>query len=101
MRVTLLLWCHQFSRTFPNGKPASVSTFSIYFAAIHVATAAVVLLLQVTDTGGVYFVPAFSGLLAPHWVESARGTLLGMTGEREGRGGGGGSNAHSIWGFSM
>jgi len=35
---------------------------------------------SVTDTGGVYFVPAFSGLLAPHWVESARGTLLGMTG---------------------
>lgn len=29
--------------------------------------------------GGVYFVPAFSGLLAPHWRADARGVLLGMT----------------------
>jgi glycerol kinase len=36
--------------------------------------------LQVPDTGGVYFVPAFGGLLAPHWQEDARGVLLGMTG---------------------
>jgi glycerol kinase len=28
---------------------------------------------QVEDTGGVYFVPAFSGLLAPHWQSDARG----------------------------
>eukprot|EP00882_Tetradesmus_deserticola_P007483 GHRQ01007882.1.p1 GENE.GHRQ01007882.1~~GHRQ01007882.1.p1 ORF type:complete len:387 (+),score=181.69 GHRQ01007882.1:614-1774(+) len=35
---------------------------------------------SVPDTGGVYFVPAFSGLLAPHWQEDARGALLGMTG---------------------
>ena len=35
---------------------------------------------SVPDTGGVYFVPAFSGLLAPHWEDSARGTILGLTG---------------------
>jgi hypothetical protein len=35
---------------------------------------------SVPDTGGVYFVPAFSGLLAPHWEEEARGVLLGLTG---------------------
>lgn len=29
--------------------------------------------------GGVYFVPAFSGLLAPRWRPDARGVLLGMT----------------------
>jgi len=34
----------------------------------------------VPDTGGVYFVPAFSGLLAPHWDDSARGVILGLTG---------------------
>eukprot|EP00775_Hariotina_reticulata_P008276 gene8276-8463_t len=34
---------------------------------------------SVPDTGGVYFVPAFGGLLAPHWEEDARGALLGMT----------------------
>jgi glycerol kinase len=34
---------------------------------------------SVTDTGGVYFVPAFNGLFAPHWDMYARGTLVGMT----------------------
>jgi glycerol kinase len=33
----------------------------------------------VTDNGGVYFVPAFSGLYAPHWKASARGVIAGMT----------------------
>jgi glycerol kinase len=35
---------------------------------------------QVTDNAGVYFVPAFSGLGAPHWDMSARGAFLGITG---------------------
>ena len=34
----------------------------------------------VEDTGGVYCVPAFSGLLAPHWRDDARGVLIGLTG---------------------
>ncbi len=33
----------------------------------------------VEDTGGVYFVPAFSGLLAPYWREDARGLMIGLT----------------------
>jgi glycerol kinase len=33
----------------------------------------------VPDAGGVYFVPAFAGLGAPHWDAFARGTLLGLT----------------------
>ena len=33
----------------------------------------------VTDSGGVYFVPAFAGLGAPHWNQNARGTLVGLT----------------------
>src|SRR5699024_9471265 len=33
----------------------------------------------VEDNGGVYFVPAFSGLFAPHWRPDARGALLGLT----------------------
>jgi glycerol kinase len=33
----------------------------------------------VDDNGGVYFVPAFSGLFAPHWREDARGTIVGLT----------------------
>ncbi|HSM86989.1 MAG TPA: glycerol kinase GlpK [Candidatus Limnocylindrales bacterium] len=31
------------------------------------------------DNGGVYFVPAFSGLYAPYWNEGARGTIVGLT----------------------
>ncbi|MEL6440228.1 MAG: glycerol kinase GlpK [Cyanobacteria bacterium J06621_8] len=35
---------------------------------------------QVNDTDGVYFVPALSGLGAPHWDMNARGAFLGITG---------------------
>ncbi|MBU1170841.1 MAG: glycerol kinase GlpK [Proteobacteria bacterium] len=35
--------------------------------------------LKVQDTGGVYLVPAFVGLGAPHWDMYARGTITGMT----------------------
>jgi glycerol kinase len=34
---------------------------------------------SVEDTGGVYLVPAFAGLGAPHWDAYARGTMLGLT----------------------
>ena len=34
---------------------------------------------EVPDTGGVYFVPAFVGLGAPHWNADARGTIVGLT----------------------
>jgi glycerol kinase len=38
-----------------------------------------VLAAQVPDNGGVYFVPAFTGLGAPYWDPYARGTILGLT----------------------
>ena len=31
------------------------------------------------DNGDVYFVPAFSGLFSPHWDETARGVLVGLS----------------------
>jgi glycerol kinase len=34
---------------------------------------------SVEDNGGAYFVPAFSGLFAPHWRSDARGALVGLT----------------------
>ncbi len=34
---------------------------------------------QVEDTGGIYFVPAFSGLFAPHWRSDARGAIVGLS----------------------
>jgi glycerol kinase len=33
----------------------------------------------VEDNGGIYFVPAFSGLFAPYWKSDARGAVVGMT----------------------
>ncbi|MES1215003.1 MAG: glycerol kinase GlpK, partial [Bacteroidota bacterium] len=44
------------------------------------------LALQVQTTDGVYIVPAFAGLGAPHWNQDARGTMFGLTR--------GSSNAH-------
>ena len=38
-----------------------------------------ILAAQVTDTGGVYFVPAFSGLFAPYWRADARGAIVGLS----------------------
>ena len=34
---------------------------------------------SVADNGGIYFVPAFSGLYAPYWRSDARGVIVGMT----------------------
>jgi glycerol kinase len=34
---------------------------------------------QVEDNGGVYFVPAFSGLFAPYWRSDARGAIVGLS----------------------
>jgi glycerol kinase len=33
----------------------------------------------VEDTGGIYFVPAFSGLFAPYWRSDARGAIVGLS----------------------
>ena len=38
-----------------------------------------ILARTVADNGGVYFVPAFSGLYAPHWNHDARGVIAGLT----------------------
>jgi len=34
---------------------------------------------SVEDSGGIYFVPAFSGLYAPYWKSDARGVIVGLT----------------------
>jgi glycerol kinase len=43
------------------------------FVCIHSCLFLDELALKVEDNGGVYFVPAFSGLFAPYWREDARG----------------------------
>jgi len=46
---------------------------------IHQASEIEALAASVPDNGGVYFVPAFSGLFAPYWRSDARGVLVGLT----------------------
>jgi glycerol kinase len=46
---------------------------------IHASADVEKLATQVAETDGVYMVPAFAGLGAPHWNQYARGTIFGMT----------------------
>jgi glycerol kinase len=46
---------------------------------IHDANEIGTLASSVDDNGGVYFVPAFSGLFAPYWRSDARGVIVGLT----------------------
>ncbi len=46
---------------------------------IHTSSDVEALAATVADNGGVYFVPAFSGLYAPYWKTSARGVIAGLT----------------------
>jgi glycerol kinase len=46
---------------------------------IHSSSEVELLAAEVKDTGGVYLVPAFAGLGAPHWNQHARGMIVGVT----------------------
>lgn len=46
---------------------------------LHSAAESEALATSVPDTGGVYVVPAFTGLGAPYWDSNARGTIVGLT----------------------
>src|SRR5229473_3126879 len=46
---------------------------------IHKSAEIEALARTVKDNGGVYFVPAFSGLYAPYWKDNARGVIAGLT----------------------
>jgi glycerol kinase len=46
---------------------------------IHTSAEVEALARTVDDNGGVYFVPAFSGLFAPYWKANARGAIAGLT----------------------
>lgn len=82
--VTALAWVL-------NGKPAYASEGIINFSAatiswlqkqlglIQDARQAEKLALGIKDNGGVYFVPGFAGLSAPHWSPGARAAIVGMT----------------------
>ena len=74
-----------------NGKPTYGLEGSIFVAGaavqwlrdaihlIHRASETESMAIRVPDNGGVYLVPAFTGLGAPYWDPQARGALLGLT----------------------
>jgi glycerol kinase len=49
------------------------------FGLIHHSAEIEALARTVQDNGGIYFVPAFSGLYAPYWKHNARGVIAGLT----------------------
>ena len=79
--------CYQFG----NGKPVYALEGSIavtgsavqwlrdQLGIISGASEVEALAASVPDTGGMYFVPAFSGLFAPYWRPDARGAIVGMS----------------------
>jgi glycerol kinase len=58
---------------------SAVQWFGQFLGAEDPAQRVATLAQEVTDTAGVYVVPAFVGLGAPHWDEAARGMICGMT----------------------
>jgi glycerol kinase len=74
-----------------NGRPVFALEGSVFIAGaalqwlrdelkiIEQATASEAAALSVPDNGGVYLVPAFAGLGAPHWDMEARGIVTGLT----------------------
>jgi glycerol kinase len=74
-----------------NGEPAYAIEGSIFISGAAIqwlrdglkiitnAAASATLAAGIADTGGVYLVPAFTGLGAPHWDPDARGAIFGLT----------------------
>jgi glycerol kinase len=58
---------------------SAVQWFGQFLGAENPAQRVANLAQEVADTAGVYLVPAFVGLGAPHWNEAARGMICGMT----------------------
>ena len=58
---------------------SAVQWFGQFLGAENPAQRVAALAQEVSDTAGVYLVPAFVGLGAPHWNEAARGMICGMT----------------------
>ncbi len=83
--------CYQFARSDGPAKPVYALEGSIavtgsaiqwlrdQLGIISGAADSEVLARQVADNGGVYFVPAFSGLFAPYWRSDARGAIVGLS----------------------
>jgi glycerol kinase len=82
--VAALAWIRQGRPTYAiegliNYSSATIAWLKDQLGLIHDAAETDALARSVDDNGGVYFVPAFSGLSAPHWNPDARAAIVGMT----------------------
>jgi glycerol kinase len=82
--VAALAWVHESRPTYAiegiiNYSSATISWLKDQLGLIQNASETAVLAAAVEDNGGVYFVPAFSGLSAPYWNAEARAAIVGMT----------------------
>jgi glycerol kinase len=82
--VTALAWVYQGRPTYAfegliNFSAATIEWLRNQLGLIPNASEVEKLALHVPDNGGVYFVPAFSGLSAPYWSPEARAAIVGMT----------------------
>ena len=82
--VSALAWVHAGRPTYAlegiiNYSSATVAWLRDQLGMIQDAAETESLAKAVDDNGGVYLVPAFSGLSAPHWSPDARAAIVGMT----------------------
>jgi glycerol kinase len=82
--VTALAWVWQGKPVYAfegliNFSAATIEWLKNQIGLIRTAAEAEKLAASVKDNGGVYLVPAFAGLSAPHWSPAARAAVIGMT----------------------
>jgi glycerol kinase len=82
--VTALAWVFRGEPTYAfegiiNFSAATIEWLKTQLGLIRDSAEIEKLARQVADNGGVYFVPAFAGLSAPHWSPNARAAIIGMT----------------------
>ena len=82
--VTAVAWVHRGRPTYAfegiiNYAAATVNWLKDQLGLIGNAAETQDLALSVPDNGGVYLVPAFAGLSAPHWAPEARAAIVGLT----------------------
>ena len=82
--VTTVAWTHQSSPTYSyegiiNCTGATIQWLRDRLQLIGDATETEAIAASVPDNGGVYLVPAFAGLGAPHWSAGAKAAIVGLT----------------------
>lgn len=82
--MTTIAWTHNKTPTYCfegiiNYSAATIEWLKNQLGLISSAAESETVATSVTDNGGVYLVPAFVGLGAPHWISTARAAIVGMS----------------------